>query len=833
MVNENKNIGFAAYLGQVNITLFNDIVEFIIGSAFNGSSLPVLRHLKENHIWFKQTDDDNIRQRYGFRYLGELLERYEKRYGSDIADIRAIALAMAWSKDMLTDDMFVGSQRDGFMRKISRLAEGGILATPIEDLKPSSQMSLEMSLLGCQGLTSTSAEIQANTQSPNQTHVLKRETTMGRDIYLTGALYLLGKGETDVRELLDHLTRSIYTKTEELLFVMSLYDRFEEAFDIFKPQLIRLIGAARSFGISASTPKTTDHNIGIFCWLIKRLRKGSWFKEVRTKDIAVLRAISELATTFVKPNNRHHAVLLANGYTANDILYLNSTIIRHRPTSDTMFLENIVAHKIAAEVCETFINSNDAHPADIYEHLAWVLERYDKFTVKIGGSEGIRQAIRYSIKLRNPQTFLWLAKLVCPKGFKSNSYERNNKISDDVFVFDIMDEKWDVLSRELKPQCYLYIFDNHLKGMGGYTNNDTTKEQILERLEKYNALTGSSYLTRFEDKQDKHYNGDGSRMFALMIQKGVIDLISAFDSCAGIDEFLECTLTSNAEGKKDKPAMMQYVLEYVSGARDRESFEFLRHLHSRHSLNEVRKMVESNYYNKHDHFFVDPFYKALSRHNNNKGFSIKRPFLTDEEHRELLGWLDDFMFAFRTKGYPGFVATMLLDDFVSSILPHDEMVSTYHMVKDLELEALHCKHNVRMLKEKFLSEAELQAERDAKKAREDEEKQIAREKELQELRDSMISDYDGSIRSIHKFMNSSKFSYRMRSDVFALTLEYTYICLNEKGYILDNEDINCFLNIGAKLCSNDMMTFEDFRSHVLLVERAVQVEENNDNQEDD
>jgi len=146
---------FTAFNGQVNIVLFNDIVEFVAGTAANAHDL-VLHHLKTTHLWYAQTSNENIQRHYGFRYFGELLERYEERFGSNIADIRAIALAMAYTKDLLTDEMFVGRQKSDFLRKIKKLSR--------------------------------------------------------TDVFLKGALYRLRKDETDVSGLLNDLAQTTYSK---------------------------------------------------------------------------------------------------------------------------------------------------------------------------------------------------------------------------------------------------------------------------------------------------------------------------------------------------------------------------------------------------------------------------------------------------------------------------------------------------------------------------------------------------------------------------------------------------------------------------------------------
>lgn len=70
-----------------------------------------------------------MQEEYSFLYLGELLERYEERFGMTPQDRRAIALALGYTTSIATDGMFVGSQRADFIQSVRRNAPGDIYLT--------------------------------------------------------------------------------------------------------------------------------------------------------------------------------------------------------------------------------------------------------------------------------------------------------------------------------------------------------------------------------------------------------------------------------------------------------------------------------------------------------------------------------------------------------------------------------------------------------------------------------------------------------------------------------------------------------------------------------
>jgi len=746
--NNEKKLHFSTFNGKVNIKLFNEIIEFIVG----GNSEPTLIHLKSAHLWYKETFDDNIRNNYGFRYFGELLERYEERFGSDISDIRAIMLAMAFSKDILTDDMFVGRQKEDFLRKITSLAE--------------------------------------------------------KDLYLKGALYIFGKGEKDVRGLLYDLTTTNYASAEDLIFVMSLLDDFEEAFTIFKPQLIKLLGTRSAIRI--------DENTGIFCWLIKKLRQGSWLKNIRTKDIALFRAFAELPVSFIKEGNKHHKVLLANGYSAEDILYLNSVAIRNRVTNDTIDVYSIVAHKIAIHMCEVFLNSERTHSKYVYEHLKWLLEKYEKFAIKVSGNEGIYDAIKNTIRLSNPQTYLWLYRMARPKGIQG--YGREMKLPDEIFYFDILDERWVMLSSQLSSEDYRYFFDKYLL----YKCFNMSKEQIMKYILKYDALTGLSYLEAFSDEKFYKHSSAGDSIFALMAEKDVINLVDVFES----SEDIAILLSGNADKSSLKNiniSILQYIMDYTKGLQNRKAFDFYQYLCKNHSIDKIGLLVETKSYGGQDHYFIEPFYKGPVKYQSDYGkprFTVNRPFLTDDEHKELFGWLDNYMFKYKTKQYAEFTALMLLDNFMPTLFSKEELRTIFDMVKDLGIDIVTNNHNLRELKERYLTETELQVEKEANIALGLERERIARENELQKLKDEYASYYKGTFRSISMFIDRHKGWHSKEADALTLTAEYFLRTLNDMDYILDAENLEYFLKVGSVLFGKGVISFVDFKGHISKVKEA-------------
>lgn len=181
---------FSFFEDKINITLLNDLIRFVCDTVkLSGGHLQALR--RRCMLMTYDTTANAFQEKYGFLYLGELLERYEERHGMTLPDLRAIALALGYTRELVTEDMFVGDQYSSFVQ-------------------------------------------QAQNQADN-------------DIYLQGALALMHGESTS--EYYERLEAQPYTKVGELLFVLSLYDDFAKGFPIYKAQLVHLLTTDHTLSI--------------------------------------------------------------------------------------------------------------------------------------------------------------------------------------------------------------------------------------------------------------------------------------------------------------------------------------------------------------------------------------------------------------------------------------------------------------------------------------------------------------------------------------------------------------------------------------------------------
>ena len=84
------------YAAKIDLPLFDSIVAFVLDTA-EATSAQRAELRRQCPFLPGQADGSAFQEKYGFLYLGELLERYEERFGMTVQELRAIALALAYS----------------------------------------------------------------------------------------------------------------------------------------------------------------------------------------------------------------------------------------------------------------------------------------------------------------------------------------------------------------------------------------------------------------------------------------------------------------------------------------------------------------------------------------------------------------------------------------------------------------------------------------------------------------------------------------------------------------------------------------------------------------
>lgn len=626
-----------SYYWGVYLELYYAFVDLVVHTSQEEKAWEIYRNIVDTQIWQQKAEGQNYFEAYNLRYPGEVLERFEEKLGKDVRIIRALALALGKTRALQSDNMFVGNQRGSFLQMIRRTSNG--------------------------------------------------------DVYLQGALYLL---ETDMprrHALLDELAATEYAKTEDALFVLSLFDDQEEGYRTMHSQLLRLLGKERTLSL--------PENCGVLEWLVQHY--APYIKSYRGKSDLVLRTLTKFFRMNMKPDSREFSILTDAGYSGEEIILTNSLCVWADRIPDRISWNGTTAEKIASACCQMLLNQPDGLSEGLYAYVGWLFGRYERFAVQYNGYPNLWEAIKKELIPSAPQTMIWMLKTV-KKEFP--------------YRFDAFDPQYDILAKEVPQGDYWELFTDQMLCSCG-------KTPIIQWLARYRELTGADYCDGF---QEWHRSSD--RAFALLVERKEIRLWQFFE-----------------QHQEDGPSAqsMKLLLGYAMNISSWQGFRFVRRLLQKYTPVQLQKFFGEQF------FFHELFVRGNRYSSRDYEFFIKRSFLTEEQHRQLFEWIEASFFQMEPKCYQEFIWCALQDSDVQRLYDRRLLAS---VLRSLLSSGKYTGGRADHLKEKFYSKEELEADQKADAEKAEREERLRREQEHQKKCERLEQTYDGTMSSLKEFTKS-------------------------------------------------------------------------------
>ena len=632
---------YSAYQKVIDLTLYHAFAELIVQMAQDDEERILYRQQEVRQIWQRDQNVSGYFETYSLRYPGEVLERFEEKLGTDMRILRALALALGYTRQCQADTMFVGNQRNDFIQKLRR--------------------------------------------------------TAGTDVYLQGALYLLETDAPQRRARLDELAAREYARTEEALFVLSLFDDPEAGYQAMRPQLTRLFGPDRTLSL--------EWDFGVLEWFIRFYAEEA--KRYRGKTDLVVRTLLKLPYMNMKPDSREFSVLLTAGYSMEEITLANSLAVWADRIPDRLSSKGIVAEKIAVACVRMLLNGPDGQPEEIYAYISWLFQVYKKFEVRYEGYQDLWAAIQTGLAPTAPQTILWMNQTI-KRQFP--------------YRFDVFDPRYDILANELSNEEYAELFTVQML-------RSRAAIPLRRWLTRYQALTGVEYIEYFNKR---HWLT--LRSFVLLVERKEINLWQFFEQHKG-------------DGARAHP--LELLEEYALKISSWRCFRFAQKLFSQYTFSQLQEIFGDNFY------FHQKFVKKESYYNKKvQSFSMVRPFLTAEQHRQLYDWIDASLFQTEPEYYDSFVLCALKAPVIQRIYDKPLLASVLRQL--LTHDACNG-YEVNQLKERFYSKEEMEADRKATAEQEEQEKERQWQQQVMKCQEKLASCYNGSAESLIQFMHGYHF----------------------------------------------------------------------------
>lgn len=673
-------MGLKIFETEIDFALLQEMEQLISFTADqNTNSLSFIRLFETI-----QKKEPNL----NFSYPGELLERYEEKYGSDISKMRALGIALLEQKDRLDAKMFIANQYGQFISKIRSFAK--------------------------------------------------------KDLYLSGILYLLTKKEKEKEDLFQFLLFYPYQKTHEIIFSLYILQNENAAWETLSLKLAEFLGKKRSLSWYG--------NLDLLAWVIQKFK---YKLKTRRKGLELLKALFELPYKHIKKDSPMWNRLQQNGYSEQELLYINLSIPKIMKFGDALQDTSITMERMAVEACKVILNAEHVENPCLYDLCNALFEKFKLFKIQLEGNKGIIQILNGLITVKNMESFLFLWEL-------KDTYN----IPESFFYINIGEEnKWDNLVNKIRPYIYRELFEQNFIYMYHHTNNFS----ITTWLKKYQTLTSGSY----EDIFWKLADTSVSSMFVILVKENIINLLDLFKQYKS-DEKL-----GDLERTQKWSPMAKHIYVKTHALSQYEDYLFWEAFIQTYSIDSLNAFL----------YHENAFFDALTNrnyhyyHNSNYNLNIIRNFLTKEEQYVLIMQFENYMFTHHTEDYLIFLTILLSDTSIQNMFPKT-CRSLFLMLECYEDNSeIGCLRGTYYTKEE-LEEYHRKKEEEKKKKNEKETQE--RCQEIKNTLEEILSNAENKIEAISNFIKENYIKDKL---AVSLSADYLVQELSIEGSKLSRKSI--------------------------------------------
>ncbi len=334
---------------QVNLKLLSDFMHCIIShSDHENATEQMNRKLKHSIYDFILTKrEDNFLSSHNLLYIGEFLVYYKEKGFPSIEDFRAIALALAHTKEFQNPSMFHDTQSDDFIKSIATSLEANF------------------------------------------------------DIYLIVALYNLTPN-LEVRDLLlDNIVHAHYRNATDCIFPLMLYTTQKETAELLNIMLPKLCNIF-------SQPDTLNlgNNIYTYAFAFNIYQTSSLYKKYPQGNL--FQHLTSLKEKRVLPKSSAYQRLVKEGYSNKQIKYLNCILPTLFSNENSLDLKRLSYVKNLVEYCKIALEDSIPLSENEQKLLSDLFWNHRSLAKKYDGSDNLLDAVLQKITLQSNENYIWL-----------------------------------------------------------------------------------------------------------------------------------------------------------------------------------------------------------------------------------------------------------------------------------------------------------------------------------------------------------------------------------------------------------------------------------------
>lgn len=511
------------------------------------------------------------------------------------------------------------------------------------------------------------AQMYVGAQYENFLKRIEREAET--DIYLAGAMYFLTSSKKKKELYHERIKNYAYKELAECMCILFLGKGEKEIWEILKELVCSFFEKEREVNIFQNTE--------MYIWFFRAYETE--IKKERKKIFSKLKLLIKMQHTHVKERSELLQQMQKAGYQKEEIFYLNLRMLKAAKEDRIETVSQITWERASESFCAFICNQKKSYPKEIYKFCGELLKEHFVYGIKIGGYNGILEAMRYQVTVKNSKVYA----LLYPYAGKQQA-----------------NPKWFFipLCKTQAKEILLFLgkkdFDKQIRET--LYNETFTEQELREYLNMYRGLTKVDYIQQM--LQEENYQNHN--IFETFAEKNFLDPRQIIKELLTKGEGKVISEWEEPEKKK-----YGYILSYIEEMDTDLKFQTAKLLLDNRSMEEIRKAGKRNFLWKS--VGIQEFYYRREYDKMN----FLKLHLQPNQVLQLFFWIEESVYRFQPQKYFAFLLKVLEKEENLIWLPKEQAQEFWKKLMELGIEEAGSK-KFRMLymekeeREKFYKEQE-------------------------------------------------------------------------------------------------------------------------------
>lgn len=486
------------------------------------------------------------------------------------------------------------------------------------------------------------AQMYVGTQYENFLKRIEREAET--DIYLAGAMYFLTSSKKKKELYHERIKNYAYKELAECMCILFLGKGEKEIWEILKELVCSFFEKEREVNIFQNTE--------MYIWFFRAYETE--IKKERKKIFSRLKLLIKMQHTHVKERSELLQQMQKAGYQKEEIFYLNLRMLKAAKEDRIETVSQITWERASESFCAFICNQKKSYPKEIYKFCGELLKEHFVYGIKIGGYNGILEAMRYQVTVKNSKVYA----LLYPYAGKQQA-----------------NPKWFFipLCKTQAKEILLFLgkkdFDKQIRET--LYNETFTEQELREYLNMYRGLTKVDYIQQM--LQEENYQNHN--IFETFAEKNFLDPRQIIKELLTKGEGKVISEWEEPEKKK-----YGYILSYIEEMDTDLKFQTAKLLLDNRSMEEIRKAGKRNFLWKS--VGIQEYYYRREYDEMN----FMKPHLKPNQVLQLFFWVEESIYRFQPQKYFDFLLNVLGKEENLIWLPKEQAQKFWEKLMELGIE---------------------------------------------------------------------------------------------------------------------------------------------------